>query len=363
MSKKFVKRILVPFLCLIVLSVSSMNAFAAISSTFYSYFIGGSTQYEALKSAINSGSYPNITTTTASLDSFAGKVSTTQSFPAPNDMLGSDSSCAYTIQGMCFNTIGSTTYTLISAYNNSGGPSAIFMTSDNVNYTKIMISGDTSHFGGIASTGSYTYIAGTTYLLRISDSDLIACYNARSNWFGTNNVVYISTLDSTKAKKISLSSITASFLTYDTDNGLLWIGQFAASGTPYMYGFSAATADNSSTLAATSCSYSMKIPTYSQGATIRNGRVMITRSNGRSPSYTTSYLSEVYCYSSYTLNATSKVATLGTIATKYMLPPMAEGIVMGTTYTYILFESNSSEYLSGSMLRCTHVLAVPISSM
>lgn len=358
MLKKSTKTVLIPFLCLAIVFVSSMSTFAAISSTFYTYFVGGSTQYDALKSGISSSNV-NVTTTTASLDSYAEKVSTAKSFVAPNDQLGTGSSCSYTIQGMCYNTINSTTYTLISAYSNSNGNSVIFMTSDNVNYTKIIVGGQTAHFGGIASTGSYTFIAGTTYVLRISDSDLISCYNAKSSLSGNNNIVYKSTLASSKVSKITLTSITASFLTYDSTNDLLWIGEFASSGTPHIYGFNATTADRNSSLAASSCSYSMAIPTYSQGASFRNGKAMITRSYCRAPSYS-NYLSEVYCYSSYTLSSSS---SLGTISTKYMLPPMAEGIIMGASYTYILFESNSSEYYSGAALRCNSVIAVLTSDM
>jgi hypothetical protein len=366
MLKKTLKTILLPILCLAIIFTSSISALAAISSTFYTYFVGGSAQYDSFKSAINTNlaNLVNTTTTTSSLDSYAEKVSTTSSFKAPNDMLGTNSSCSYTIQGICYNTIGTTTYTLISAYNNSSGNSVIFVTSDNTNYTKITVGGQTSHFGGIASSGGYTYIAATTYIIRIPDLALSSSLNSKTSLTGNNNIVYQASLASSDVTTIQLaSSVTASFLAYETSTDLLWIGGFnTSSSSSFMFGFNGSTADsttNNSTMS--TYKYKMSIPSCSQGASFRDGKVVITRSYVRTPT-NNSYVSELYCYSSYSTNTSTSVATLGSITKKYMLPSMAEGVYIGATYTYIVYESNSGLYVDGK-LRCTHILAATTSSL
>ncbi|OPX41921.1 hypothetical protein CLHUN_42100 [Ruminiclostridium hungatei] len=361
MHKKTLK-IFLPFaLCLIITFTASVNTFAAISSTFYTYFIGGSTSFTDFKAAINKNltNLKNTTTTTASLDLYAEKVSTGSSFTAPNDKKGVSESSSYTIQGICYNTIGSTTYTLISAYNNTGGDSAIFATTNGTSYTKINVSGQTGHFGGIASSGGYTYVACTSYILRISDSDLSTCLSKSTGLTGNNNITSQATLSQISTLKLP-STVTASFLAYETTTDLLWIGGFNESSSAYMYSYNGAAVDsasNNSTLS--SYKHRMSIPSCSQGASFRDGKVIITRSYVRTPT-SNSYVSEMYCYSSYSTSGTT--ATLGSVTKKYMLPSMAEGVYLGATYTYIVYESNSSEYYDG-ILRCTHVLAAQTSSL
>lgn len=370
MSRKNLKRILVPFLCLTMLFAASINTYAAISSTFYTYFVGGSSKYNDYKKVINSksaGFYNNVTTTTASMDTLAGNVNTAKSFAAPNDMLGADSSCSYTIQGLCYNTISSVTYTLISAYSNTGNASCIFMSSDNTNWTKITVGSDKSHFGGIASTGSYTFIAGTNKLLRITDSALKSCYDKATS-YSNGNIKAVSTLAATNAKTITLSGITASFLTYDTGNDLLWIGEFAdpADGTktPYIYAFTPSKAESASALSSSGSTYKSSIPWYSQGAAIRGGKLTITRSNVRTPD-SINFVSELYCYDNFKPgNSYFGVSP----SRSYMLPTMAEGIYLSDSNAYIVFESNSSEYYKPKtagdfIIRCTEVIAVPASSI
>ncbi|WP_315673899.1 hypothetical protein [Clostridium sp. 19966] len=46
---------------------------------------------------------------------------------------------------------------------------------------------------------------------------------------------------------------------------------------------------------------------------------------------------------SYTWNQSSKTKTLKSTTT---LPPLSEGVVMGSTYAYVVYESVASEYYS-----------------
>lgn len=366
MSKKSLKTLFLLVLCLAIIFTSSLYVFAAISSNFYSYFVNGTTAYPNLKTLI-SNNYTDLqnnytTTSTSSLDLYAEKVSSSYTFISPNDMKGTSNSCSYTIQGICYNTIGSTTYTLISAYNNAGGTSAIFATTDNTNYTKIIVSGQSTHFGGIASSGGYTYVACTDYIIRISDSTLSSYLSSSTSLTGNNNITRQTTVPSTGVTTIKLpSSVKASFLAYESSTDLLWIGTFSTTtSSSYMYGFNGSTADSTANNATISTyKYKMAIPTCSQGASFRDGKVIITRSYCRTPT-NDSYVSEMYCYSSYSKSGTT--ATLGSVTKKYMLPSMAEGVYIGATYTYVVYESNSGEYYDGA-LRCTHILATPTTSL
>jgi hypothetical protein len=127
-----------------------------------------------------------------------------------------------------------------------------------------------------------------------------------------------------------------------------------------MYGFNGSTADSTANNTTMSTyKYKMSIPTCSQGASFRDGKVIITRSYCRTPTNDL-YVSEMYCYNSYSTSSTT--ATLGSVTKKYMLPSMAEGVYIGATYTYVVYESNSGEYYDGA-LRCTHILATPTTSL
>lgn len=90
----------------------------------------------------------------------------------------------------------------------------------------------------------------------------------------------------------------------------------------------------------------MQLPTCSQGASFRNGKLMITRSFVRNPFISNNYVSELYCYNGSNISTTVK---------KYILPPMAEGIYIGASYTYIIYESSSTIH-HDAILRCPYVL-------
>lgn len=215
-------------------------------------------------------------------------------------------------------------YLLISAYcgDETGTHNSViyvFNESDKSHYGTIKLPG-TAHVGGVA------YDCSTSGNIWVSNGNSVGCFK-------------YSKLADCKGKVLSVTynrvaelSYSASTMCYDAVNDYLWIAQF--SETDSEKSFARCYEVNNKTITSPTLPYQFQIsvPLKTQGISVRGNRMMISSSYGRTKD------SQLY---SYTWDQSKKVNTLKSTTT---LPPLSEGVVMGTTYAYVVYESVSPVY-------------------
>lgn len=245
-------------------------------------------------------------------------------------VVGNAECSTMTPQAICF----AKNYMLITAYDSSEVCNSVIYVMSNTNYsdrqfiTSIVLP-TKGHLGGIAFDGSYVWLSNGSKVSSISYTKL-------------NEAVERATNTGSQSVEIDFDTTvpvltTASFMTYY--DGLLWVGAFHLTDTPDMYAY-----EISSDKTTLTKKYRMTVPNRTQGVAFKNGYLMVSRSYSR---YTTStnYISQLRIYKPSWDTPTSAGFIYKNDAVKSItLPPMSEGIIMGSTYMYNIFESCSNTY-------------------
>ncbi|WP_010250387.1 hypothetical protein [Acetivibrio cellulolyticus] len=214
-------------------------------------------------------------------------------------------------------------YLLISAYCGDDVPHNsviyVFKESDKSYYGTIKLPG-TEHVGGIA------YDCDRSGNVWVSNGNSVGCFK-------------YSKLADCKGKVLSVSynrvanlSYTASTMCYDAVNNYLWIAQFSENDSSKSFARCYAVNDKTTSTPTLPYQFEISVPLKTQGISVRGNRMMISSSYGRNND------SKLY---SYTWNQTSKTKTLKSTT---ILPPLSEGVVMGSTYAYVVYESVAPKY-------------------
>lgn len=195
----------------------------------------------------------------------------------------------------------------------------VFKESDKSYYGTIRLPG-TAHVGGVA------YDCNTSGNIWVSNGNAVGCfkYSKLADCKGkVLDVSYIRSVD---------LSYQASTMCYDAVNNYLWIAQYNEEIQDNSFARCYAVGNKTSTSPTLPYQFQIDVPLKTQGISVRGDRMMITTSYGRTNNST------LY---SYTWNQSTKTQTQKSTT---ILPPMAEGVVMGTTYAYIVYESVSPKY-------------------
>lgn len=219
-------------------------------------------------------------------------------------------------------------YVLISAYckdHEHNSVIYVFNESDKSYYGTIKLP-NKEHVGGVA------YDCSRDGNIWVSNGNAVGSFKY-SELAKSKNKVFSVTFN----KVIDLS-YPASTMCYDAVNNYLWIAQFSENDTSKSFARCYAVNNKTTNNPTLPYQFQISVPLKTQGISVRGNRMMISSSYGRTVD------SKLY---SYTWNQSSKTKTLKSTTT---LPPLSEGVVMGSTYAYVVYESVASEYYS----TCSH---------
>ncbi|AEY64855.1 hypothetical protein [Clostridium sp. BNL1100] len=190
---------------------------------------------------------------------------------------------------------------------------------------------DKSYFGtiklpGTAHVGGVAYDCDRSGNIWVSNGNAVGCFKYSKLAECKNTVLSIS------YNRVANLSYQASTMCYDAVNNYLWIAQFDNTNQDNSFARCYAVEGKTSTSPTLPYQFQISVPLKTQGISVRGDRMMISSSYGRTND------SKLY---SYTWNQSTKIPTLKSTTT---LPPLSEGVVMGTTYAYIVYESVSPVY-------------------
>lgn len=214
-------------------------------------------------------------------------------------------------------------YLLISAYCKDETHNSViyvFKESDKSYYGTIKLP-KINHVGGIA------YDCNREGNIWVANGNSVGCFKYSKLDDCKNKVLSINTYN----REVSLS-YQASTLCYDAVNNYLWIAQFSETDSDQSFARCYAVNNKTTTTPTLPYQFQISVPLKTQGISVRGDRMMISSSYGRTKDST------LY---SYTWNQSTKTKTLKTTTT---LPPLSEGVVMGSTYAYIVYESVATKY-------------------
>ncbi len=239
-------------------------------------------------------------------------------------------------QGICF----AKDYMLVSAYDSAGKcKSVIYVISNtdtkNRKFVATLVLPVKTHVGGLAFDGSYVWVSNDKKVSSIKYTTLESKINtAKANSNKSTSVAFTTTC----------SVLTqSSFMTYY--DGRLWVGEFkekgAGDGNMYAYTIS-------SDRKKLTKKYRMTVPDRTQGVCFKDGYLVVSRSYSRKTSSST-YISQLRVYKpSFSSPASDGLIKKNTAKKTITLPPMVEGLVVGSTYMYSIYESCANKYYTGS---------------
>ncbi|MGN1113270.1 MAG: hypothetical protein ACI4RP_08700, partial [Acutalibacteraceae bacterium] len=270
---------------------------------------------------------------------FANLYNFTYSKPMPgmvNTNVNGTDCKTMTPQGICF----AKDYMLVSAYDSSGTCNSIIYVISNTDlknrkFLTSLVLPIKTHVGGIAFDGSSVWVSNGKKASSISYTSL----NSKVKSAVSAGKQSISISFSTTCSILTESS----FMTYY--NNMLWIGEFKEKdkGEGKMYAYTI-----SSTKKTLTKKYLMTVPDRTQGVCFKDGYLIASRSYCRSLT-ATQYISQFRVYKPSFSSPSSTGQIYKNTAVKVItLPPMAEGIVAGSTYVYTVYESAATKYATGS---------------
>lgn len=240
-------------------------------------------------------------------------------------------------QGICF----AKDYMLVSAYDSLEKCNSVLYVISNTDtknrkFVATLVLPVKSHVGGIAFDGSYVWITNNgKKVSSIKYTTLVSKINAaKANSNKSTSIAFTTTC----------SVLTqSSFMTYY--DGRLWVGEFkekgAGDGNMYAYTIS-------SDRKKLTKKYRMTVPDRTQGVCFKDGYLVVSRSYSRKPTGKT-YISQLRVYKpSFSSPAKDGLIKKNSCRKTITLPPMVEGLVVGSTYMYSIYESCATKYYTGN---------------
>ena len=225
-------------------------------------------------------------------------------------------------QGMC--KYGDFIY--VSAYDSNGNiNSCIYVIRSSTGGLEktIWLKDNRTTVGGLATDGSYLYIASST-TGKVGIVSLDTLNSSYSNQ--TIDITYVSALSDAN------KSITCSYCTYDTSRNLLWVGIYNRDGESYAYGYET-NGTNELTL---QCK--INVPAKTQGLFFVDNYVYFSTSYGRN---NTSNIRKC-------IVSGSGLSYTHTVQETIEVPPTSENIFIENNKLYILFGNAASYYYNDS---------------
>lgn len=237
-------------------------------------------------------------------------------------------------------------YLLISAYDSTGVDySVVYVVSKaSKSFITAIVLPSKAKVGGMAYDGTNIWISKGSSVASFPYSFITEAVNSGFSY---------KTLSSYRS--ICKVNTTASYMGYY--NGTLWVGPFSQSSAK-MYGYSIA---NKTTAPSLSQTYSMEVPSKTQGITFNTDGTMILSRSYRTKKSKSGYVSQLRSYSpSYgKVGANGKILKNSALA-KITMPPLVEGLAVYGTYTYAVF---SSSHYSGCKYPVDRVIALKTSKL
>ncbi len=225
-------------------------------------------------------------------------------------------------QGICH--AGS--YLLISAYDKKGvDKSVIYVVSkSSKSYITTIVLPSKAKVQGMAYDGVNVWISKGSSVAHFPYSVVTDAVNSGSAYKSLSGYSGVHKVNS-----------TASFMGYY--NGILWVGTFSSTKSTTMYGYAIANKETFPSLAQT---YTMSVPSRTQGITFREDGALILSQSYRSKSTQSNYISRLRTYyPSYNSPSSKGVIKKNAVVKKTKMPPKMEGVAVYGSYTYTLFSS------------------------
>lgn len=225
-------------------------------------------------------------------------------------------------QGMCL--AGS--YFLITAYDYKNVQNSVVyvVSRSSKSYITTIVLPSKAKVGGIAYDGTNVWISKGKAVANFPYSVVTNAVNAGTSYTELPEYKSTVTLDS-----------TASFMGYY--NNVLWIGTFSQQ-TSTMKGYQI---NNKATLPSLLPTYTMDVPSKTQGITFDSAGTMILTRSYRTKKAKSGYISQIRTYKPSFTSPKSTGKVLKNSAMKVTtMPPMVEGVAVYGTYTYALFSSS-----------------------
>ncbi len=246
-------------------------------------------------------------------------------------------------QGICL--AGS--YLLISAYDYNGTDySVIYVVNKSAKtYVTSIVLPSKAKVGGLAYDGKNVWV---------SKGSSVGC-------FPYSVVTSAATSGSAFTELKAYTSIckvdtTAGFLGYY--DGILWVGKTNNSAKSTMYGYSIS---NSATLPSLQQTYTMTVPSKTQGITFESDGTLILSRSYRTKKSKSGYISKIKTFSpSYNTAVTGGQIKKNSAREVTTMPPMVQGVAIYGSYTYTLF---SSSYYSSCKYPVDRVIALKTSNL
>ncbi|MBE6049686.1 MAG: hypothetical protein E7214_03245 [Clostridium sp.] len=222
-------------------------------------------------------------------------------------------------QGICF----AGDYLLITAYckdNKHNSVIYVFNESDKSYFGTIKLPSK-AHVGGVA------YDCDREGNVWVAKGEGLGCFKYSKIKDCKNTVLELKSY----LREVSLS-YSASTLCYDVKNDCLWVAQFETLNPLKSFARCYKVNNKKSTNPTLPYQFEISVPLKTQGISVRGNNMLISTSYGRDKD------SKMY---SYTWDQSTK--TKSNKKTE-VLPPMSEGVVLGPSYAYVLYESVSTEY-------------------
>lgn len=237
-------------------------------------------------------------------------------------------------------------YLLISAYDSTGVDySVVYVVSKaSKSFITAIVLPSKAKVGGMAYDGTNIWI---------SKGSSVACFPYSFITEAVNSGSAYKTLSSYRS--VCKVNTTASFMGYY--NGTLWVGPFS-SGSTRMYGYGIA---NKTTAPSLSQTYTMTVPSKTQGITFNTDGTMILSRSYRTKKSKSGYISQIRTYlPSYgSAGSDGKILKNSALAITTM-PPLVEGMAVYGSYTYTVF---SSSHYSGCKYPVDRVIALKTSKL
>lgn len=198
----------------------------------------------------------------------------------------------------------------------------VFNESDKSYYGTIKLP-NTAHVGGVA------YDCDKKGNIWVSNGTAVGCFKY-SKLAGCENKVLPVQYD-----RVVDLSYQASTMCYDAVNDCLWIAQHEETDSKKSFARCYKVTDKTTTTPKLPYQFQISVPIKTQGISVRGDKMMISSSLGRTND------SKLYLY---TWDQSTKTKTPIDDSKTKTLPPLSEGVVMGSTYAYIVYESVSAQY-------------------
>lgn len=246
-------------------------------------------------------------------------------------------------QGICM----AESYLLISAYDYKGTDySVIYVVNKSAKtYVTTIVLPSKAKVGGLAYDGTNIWVSKGSSVACFPYSVVTAAATGGTKFTELANYTSVCKVDT-----------TAGFLGYY--DGILWVGKTVNTAKSLMYGYNVS---NTSTLPVLKQTYTMTVPSKTQGITFKKDGTLILSRSYRTNKSKEGYISKIKTFSpSYGSPDSSGKIKKNSAKKTTTMPPMVEGVARYGSYIYAVF---SSSYYKSCKYPVDRVIALKTSNL